>query len=381
MKRRVEIIIIGGGIIGCSIAYNLALQGAEDIMVLEQDTLCSGSTGRCAAGLRQQWGTEMNCLLARESISLFSTLEEDLAYAPGIELKQGGYLILLHSEAEREQARKNVALQNSLDIPSRLLSPKEAREVVKELHIEEIDSATYCPTDGHANPFHVTEAYARAAKRLGVLFETHTKVERVEERDDSYLLSTEKGEVEASILINAAGGYSQKVASLLGLRLPVYSERHQILVTEPLEFFLEPMVISFREHIYCQQTPHGSFLMGMGDPKESPGYSLEPTWGFLEEMTRRAVGILPFFKDLRVIRQWAGLYNITPDAQPILGPVEGHPQYYQAIGFSGHGFMLAPIVGRLMAQMILDLPLDIDIGGLDLGRFERGELIEEPSVV
>lgn len=381
MKKRVELAIIGGGIIGSSIAYYLASLGGEEILLLDKGSLCNGSTGRCAAGLRQQWGTEMNCILARESIKLFTTLEEDLGYHRGIELKQGGYLILLHSEREIEQAKKNVTLQNSLGIPSLLLSPKEAGEIVPELCTENIVGATFCSTDGHANPFHVTNAYLLAAKNLGVVVKNQTEVITIEERDGFFLLTTNRGEIEASMLVNAAGGYSQRVASLLGLSIPVFSERHQILVTEPLEFFLEPMVLSFKEHIYCQQTPHGSFLMGMGDPDERPGYSVAPTWAFLEEMTKRVTRILPFLKDVRIIRQWAGLYNMTPDAQPILGPVEEYPNFFQAIGFSGHGFMLAPIVGRLMAQAILGLDVDIDMSKLDLGRFTRGELIEEPSVV
>lgn len=381
LKKRAEIVIIGGGIIGSSIAYYLAFFGGQDILLLDKGSFCNGSTGRCAAGLRQQWGTEMNCVLARESIKLFATLEEDLRYSPGIELKQGGYLILLHNEREVEQAKKNVSLQNKLGIPSDVISPREAREIVKELNMEGIVGATFCPTDGHANPFHVTNAYALAAKELGVVAEYQTEVLAIEERDGSYLLTTNRGELEASIVVNAAGGRSQNVASLLGLSIPAYSERRQILVTEPLDFFLEPMIISFKEHIYCQQTPHGSFLMGMGDPSERPGSSVEPTWAFLKEMTKRATTILPFLRDVRVIRQWAGLYTMTPDAQPILGPVKDLPQFFQAIGFSGHGFMLAPIVGRLMAQSILGFDVEMDISRLDLGRFERKELIEEPSVV
>ncbi len=376
-----EVVIIGGGVVGCSIAYNLSQLGMDDVVVLEKEFLASGSTGRCGAGIRQQWGTEMNCLLARDSMRIFESMAEDLSYEPGIGLKQSGYLILAHSQREVEQFEKNVSLQNSLDIESSLLTPEEAREIVPHLNIEDLEAATFCPSDGHADPFHVTEAYARAAARQGVKILTFTPARRIEKKGAHYLVETPRGTIEAPVLVNAAGGYSQQVAEMIGIELPVFSERHEILVTEKAPPLQDPMVISFREHIYCQQAPHGSFIMGLGPEDEDPSYNHASSWQFLKEMSDSIARLLPPLKELRVIRQWAGLYNITPDAQPILGGVDGYPGYCQALGFSGHGFMISPMVGRAIAQQITGQRPEIDLERLNLDRFQSGDLILEPSVV
>ena len=168
---------------------------------------------------------------------------------------------------------------------------------------------------------------------------------------------------------------------MVGLEIPTHSERHQILITEPVEPMQRPMVMSFHHNLYCQQTPHGSFIMGLGDPTEKPGYNMEASWQFLEEMAEKITWLLPPLRHIRVVRQWAGLYNMTPDRTPILGPVEEVPGFYLACGFSGHGFMIAPMVGVLLAQSILGQKTEIPIEPMSLGRFARGELFREPSVV
>ncbi|MEC9489034.1 MAG: FAD-binding oxidoreductase [Halanaerobium sp.] len=384
MKNKADVVIIGGGVVGCSIAYNLARDGVQDVVLLEKDYLAAGSTGRCGAGVRQQWGTETNCRLAQASIAILEELEERLDYHGSIEFKQGGYLLLALTEKEWNQFQENVKLQNRLGIPSRLLTPVEAKEIVPHLNIEDnrIYGATFCPTDGHANPFKVTEAYAIAAKRLGVEINKYTEALDIKvEKGRITGVLTSRGLIKTDTVVNAAGGYSQDVAAMAGIDLPVYSERHQILVTEPVEPLQGPMVMSFSGNFYIQQTPHGSFIMGQGDPNEPKGYDLGHSWQFLTEMTGKAIRYLPLLGQLRVVRQWSGLYNITPDAQPIICQVSELPGYYLAAGYSGHGFMLSPITGELISEMIRGKATSIDISMLDLGRFARGELFLEPSVV
>ncbi|MEW6723580.1 MAG: FAD-binding oxidoreductase [Bacillota bacterium] len=382
MKNRAQVVIIGGGINGVSIAYNLAKRGCHDVVLLEKGYLASGSTGRCGAGVREQWGTEMNCRLAQASIKKFEHLNEELNYDGDIEFKQKGYLILAHTEKEHEQFKRNLVLQNSLGIPSRMVTPQEAREIVPHLNTEGLLAATYCPEDGHINPFKATDAYAKAARRLGVEINTFTTVTGiVVKKGRVYRVITDRGSIETEMVVNAAGPYSQVIGQMVGLELPVYSERHQILVTEPVEPVQDPMVMSFSRRFYVQQTPHGSFIMGMGDPNEPKDFNIGQSWQFLEEMAKCIDHHLPLLSELRVVRQWSGLYNITPDAQPILGQVPGLRGYTMAIGFSGHGFMLAPMVGELIAQDILGQELSLPIDMLDLGRFDRGELVKEPSVV
>lgn len=376
-----RVAVVGGGVNGCAIAYNLARMGCNDVVVLEQGYLSSGSTGRCGAGVRCQWGTEMNCRLAFESIKMFETLNEELGDDYDIEFKQKGYLILAYTENEWEQFNKNVRLQNSIGIPSRLVTPQEAREIVPGLCTDGMYGATYCPKDGHCNPHHTTLAYARAAERLGVEVRQHVEVKGIETKGGRVSkVVTTGGDYDVEIVVNAAGPWAKPVGAMVGVDIPTYTERHQILVTEPCEPVQDPMVMSFSRHFYCQQTPHGSFVMGYGDPTEVKGYDIGHSWQFLENMVNVITPVLPVLKNLRLVRQWSGLYTISPDSQPILGrtPVDG---YFIAVGFSGHGFMLAPIVGRLMAQLILDKATDLDISMLDLGRFDRGELVLEPSVV
>ncbi|MCT4564704.1 MAG: FAD-binding oxidoreductase [Maledivibacter sp.] len=382
MIKTADVVIIGGGISGVSIAYNLAKKGVRNVAVIEKGYLASGSTGRCGAGIRQQWGTEMNCKIAKFACELFENANEELEYDGDIEFKQGGYLMISSTEKEHEQFKKNVELQNSLGIPSRLLNLEEAKEIVPFLNTDGLISATFCQKDGHLNPFHTTEAFARAAERLGVKIYKFTEVtDIVIENGKVKGVKTTKGDISTNIVVNGAGGYSQAIGKMAGIELPVYSERHQILVTEAIEQVLGPMVMSFSLNLYCQQVPHGGLLMGRGDEGEPRDLRITSGWHFLEEMAKTITGILPPLKNARMIRQWAGIYNITPDRQPILGPVDGVEGYYLAVGFSGHGFMFGPATGVLIAESILGEETTLPIDMLHLNRFERGELIFEPSVV
>jgi len=380
MINKVDVVIIGGGIHGCSIAYNLAKKGCKNVVVFEKNYLTSGSTGGCAGGVRQQFGTEMNCILARESVRLFESLSEELDY--DIEFNQWGYLLLAYSEKELDQFKKNVALQQRLGINARLISLDEVKEIVPPINLKKIVGATYCPTDGHANPFKTTFAYAEAAQRLGVKIYTFTEVKGVQTKNDKILsVTTNRGKFFAPIVVNAGGPYSGIIGRMVGIELPVYSKRQQFLVTEPVEHLFKPFVIAFSRQVSCQQTPHGSILMGGGDPKEPSSFNIKSSWQYAHEFSKKIIEILPVLKKVSIVRQWAGLYNITPDAQPILG---AHPRirgFYMAIGFSGHGFMLAPITGQLIAELILEGKASVPINKIDIGRFDRGELIYEPSVI
>ncbi|HNU79751.1 MAG TPA: FAD-binding oxidoreductase [Bacillota bacterium] len=382
MNKTASVVIIGGGISGCAIAYTLAKKGVKDIVVIERDYLSSGATGRCGAGVRMQWGTEMNCKLAKYSIEFFERANEELEYEYDIEFKQGGYLIVASTEKEVNQFKKNIALQNSLGIPSRLLTPKEAKEIVPHMDETKIIAATFNPKDGHLNPFHTTQAYANAAVRLGVEIMKYATVTGIKVENGKVVgVQTDKGYISTPVVVNAAGGYSQLIAKMVGIDLPVYSERHQILVTEPVAPMQGPMFMSFSLNIYCQQTPHGSFIMGRGDANEPRDLRITSSWHFMEEMAKTCTELLPPLKELRVVRQWSGLYNISPDRQPIYGPVKEVEGFYLACGYSGHGFMFGPVTGVVMAEAILGETPTIPVHMLDKDRFERGELLLEPSVV
>lgn len=376
-----DAVVIGGGVIGCSIAYNLAKQGVGRVVLLEKGYLASGATGRCGAGVRMQWGTRANCLLSRESVSMYENLPELLDEPGDIEFKQSGYLLLAYTDKMVEQFHENLVLQNSLGIPAYWVTPQEALTIVPHLNIDGLLGATFCPKDGHCNPFEVTRLFARAARRLGADIRTSSEVTGiVTEKGRVRTVRTREGSISTPLVINAAGGHAKAIGQMAGVPLPIFPERHQILVTEPVEPLLGPMVMSFYHNLYCQQSPHGSFIMGMGHPSEPEGINHQASWQFLQEMAATVTAILPRLAGLNVIRQWAGVYDMSPDRQPILGESE-LKGFFTAAGFSGHGFMIAPIVGRLMAELITGKPTTLPVDMFDAGRFERGELFVEPSVV
>lgn len=377
-----SIVIIGGGVSGCSIAWNLARQGVKDIVLLEKDTLANGSTGRCGAGVRMQWGAKRNCQLAQFSIDFYEKANEILDYPRNIEFEQSGYLIVAANENEAAQFQQNVQLQNSLGIESSYLTPREAQAIVPLIDRSQFVAATFCQSDGHLNPFHTTEAFALAAQRLGVTILKHTEVTGIEvKKGRIQAVETAAGRILTPLVVNAAGGWSKVIGAMAGVDIPIYVQRHQILVTEPLERILDPMVMGFAYNIYIQQVPHGSIIMGRSDNSEPLDLRVTSGWRFLEEMTQTCGTLLPALRSVKILRQWAGHYCMTEDAQPIYGPVEEVEGLYLALGFSGHGFMLAPATGQLLTEMILGQPLTIDVSDLDMGRFERRELFHESSVV
>lgn len=382
MLKTADVVIVGGGISGCATAYYLAKKGVKNVVLIEKSYLASGATGRCGAGIRQQWGTELNCLISKHACEFFENAKEELEYEGDIEFKQGGYLLLASTQKEHEQFIKNIELQNRMGIQSKLLNLSEAKELVPFLNTDTLISAAFHHKDGHLNPFHTTQAFADAAKRLGVTIMTHTSVTHiVVEKGKIKSVKTDQGDIATSVVLNAAGGYSQLISKMAGVELPVYSERHQILVTEPIEEILKPMVMSFSLNIYCQQVPHGGILMGRGDKNEPHDLRTTSSWQFLEEMALSATHILPPLRNVRVLRQWAGLYNMSPDRQPIYGPVDEVEGLFVAAGFSGHGFMFGPSTGLIMSEYILGEPLTLPVQSLKLSRFNDEKLVFEPSVV
>ncbi len=368
---KTNLLIIGAGISGVSIAYNLAKKGMTGIHVVDKGYFTSGATGRCGAGVRTQWATEMNCILALKSIEFFEKAKEILEYPHDLEFKQEGYLILATSQAEHLQFEKNVRLQNSLGIPSRQLSKDEALKIVPHLNKDAFYSATFCQKDGHLNPFKMTEAYYLAAKKLGVTFSFFEEVtEIITENHQIQAVKTNKNLYETHQVVNAAGGYSREIGLLAGVDIPVYAENHEILATEPVEKIQGPMVMSFSKNIYCQQVPHGAFLMGRSDPHVLKNHSTESTWQFLDAMAKTVVDIMPLIGELRVVRQWGGSYNMSPDRQPILGKTSDLEGFYMACGFSGHGFMFAPMTGLLLAEVIMNETPTIDMAPLSIDRFQ-----------
>jgi len=380
VKSRYKVVVIGGGVIGTAVAFFLAKNGVSDVVVLEKDYLSSGSTGRCGGGIRQQWSERMNVRLAMRSVEHFKRFESEVGF--DIEYFQGGYLLLAYTEEEVLLFERNTKMQQEENLDVELLSKNEASSKFSFIDMSGVRAAAYCSSDGHANPHLTTFAYARAAERMGVEILTHTSAENIITEDGRIVaVQTSKGKIETEVVVNAAGGYSHEVGAMAGVELPTESYRHQIFVTEPLEHIMDPLVISFENNFYIRQTKAGNFIMGQGDKDELPGHNVTPTWKFLREMTEKMPKFFPFLRDVRVLRHWAGLYNMSPDAQPIIDRAVDIDNFYYAIGFSGHGFMLAPAVGEAVAEWIVHgEPRSVDISNLSLNRFQEGFTIEKNVV-
>lgn len=387
MRGSYEYIIIGGGIVGTSVAFELAKRGKHNILLIEKEYLASGATGRCAAGIRQQWGSLLNATLAVESTEIFENLEKYTGYNYSCGLNQSGYLLLAYTEKEWEQFQKNLEVQHSLGVPSHVVDlEKNIYKYVPFINTEGLYGATFCQKDGHADPFHCTFAYAYGAKRLGVEIMTYTTVTRLlTENGNITGVLTDKGEFHAPVVINCANGWAPALSAQVGDEIPVFPERHQIMVSEAVAPLggnggPMPMVISFNRGFYVQQSPHGSLIMGIGE-KEPVSFNQRSSWQFMEKAAKLITDTLPALKQLRISRQWAGLYDMSPDRSPVIDFSQNAQGLITICGFSGHGFMVAPRTAVLVANALCGQQDTLDIKRFSLERYRTGELLLEPSVV
>ncbi len=379
--KEYRVCIIGGGIIGTSIAFHLAKLGERRVAVFERSYISSGATGRCGGGIRQQWSARMNVRLAMRSVKLFERFEKDAGF--DIEYRQGGYLLMAFTEEEAERFERNVKMQREEGLDVEILSPKMVKERYPFINTENLILATFCQTDGHANPHLANFGYAFAARRLGVDIYTHAEVKDIIVQNGSVMgIESSIGSFKCDVVVNAAGAWSKEVGKMAGIDIPTTSYRHQIFVTESLRDFFPFMAISFDGNFYIRQTKHGQMIMGQGDPNEKPGVNRNVTYEFLKSMSEKMTKIFPFLENVRILRQWAGCYNMSPDAQPIVGCSKKVNGFCYAAGFSGHGFMLAPAVGEALAELIIKGSTEhVDISFLDIDRFEKGEVEIEGNVV
>jgi sarcosine oxidase subunit beta len=381
MKRKTEVVIIGGGVNGCSLAYSLAKRGM-DVILFEKKYLSSGATGACGAGIRQQWSTKDNTKLAIRSVKIFETLTRELG--EDIELRQGGYLIAVHDKKEMKEAEKNIAMQRSLGLTVDMLTPKQITDVVPILDVKGTHAlgATFCATDGHANPFKTTFAYANAARKLGAKIYTHTEVKDIKIKKKTIVsVQTTQGEIQTNTVVNAAGVWSNHIADMVQVPLPNTPFRKEIMATERLQPLFEAMVISFKDGIYFSQQQEGQIVGGIPIPEEISGYRYKPTFSFLHHMAKTLTRYAPVLQHVNMLRHWTGFYDVTPDARPILGEVKQLHGFIQCHGFSGHGFMLSPVVAQILAEYIVDGKTPEILHSLRLDRFTGKPTDKELYVV
>ncbi len=382
LPETANIVIIGGGVMGASTAYHLALRGEKNIVLLEKEAFFGqGATGRCAGGVRYQFATEVNIRLSKESLPMLERLEEETGQPA--DYRQCGYLMFLTREAGAEVFKRNIALQNSLGIPSVWLTGDEVRRRVPIMALDDVLGGSYCHLDGLADPNSVVMAYMGAAARLGVQALTGVEVIGIDTHGaEVRKVLTDQGAIATGTVVNAAGPWAGLIGQMAGVNLPIEAVRRQILTTSPLPEIPSdfPFVIDFERSLYFHREGEG-LLTGMSNPHEPSGFdqSVDPDWELIA--MEAAIERLPLLEKAGMASHWAGLYENTPDKHPIYGktPVDG---FFVVGGFSGHGFMHGPISGKLMSEIILDgAASTVDVSGLDLARFVENRQILEYNVI
>lgn len=376
------VVVVGGGVMGASTAYHLARRGVRGVALLERESFFGlGATGRCAGGIRHQFATDINIRLSLHSLRMLDELEADTGQ-PAL-VRKCGYLFVLTRPAEVDVFRRNVARQRALGVPTEWLSGDEVRQKLPLARFPDALAGSYYSQDGLADPNSVVMGYVNAARRLGVTCLTDTSVIGLETAGGRLTgARTPHGSIATPIVVNAAGPWSAPLAAMAGVDLPVVPLRRQWLATTPLPDIPPdfPFVIDFAQSLYFHREGEG-LLTGMSNPNQVPGFdqSVDPEWELvhLEAAAQR----LPLLERAGVVSRWAGLYEVTPDAHPVLGhtPLEG---FYVVTGFSGHGFMHGPICGLLMAEIITEgQARAVDVSSLALSRFAEHKEIVEYNVV
>ncbi|WP_423746229.1 FAD-binding oxidoreductase (plasmid) [Haladaptatus sp. SPP-AMP-3] len=379
-----RVVVVGGGIVGCSSAYYLSERGA-DVVLCERSNIGAGSTERSAGGIRAQFSTPVNVALSRASMRVWDRFEEE--FDADIALRRSGYLFLVRDEDSGDELAETVAMQNEQGVPSELLTPEEAREVCPGLRADLFRAATYSPNDGFADPHLALQAFAARAREVGT--DVRTGVEVTDVLGDAGGVTgveTTDGTVDADFVVNAAGPWASSVAEMAGLDLPISPERRQMAVVNPETPVAEsvPLTIDLDTGSYFRPEREGAALVGGhfgGDTTADPNAFDQTTdldWT-IEAVEKASDWTTYFGPESRIRRGWAGLYAVTPDHHPIIE--ETVPGFVNAVGFSGHGFQHAPATGQLVTELVFDgEPSLVDVSGLDADRFEEGRTVDERNV-
>ncbi|MFN8061411.1 MAG: FAD-binding oxidoreductase [Vicinamibacterales bacterium] len=392
LPRTADAVIVGGGCMGASTAFHLARLGVANVVLVERDTqLATGSTGRNAGGVRHQFSHESNIRLSLESIATMEHFEDVTGAA--IDLHLDGYLFLLATPAAVESFERNVVLQRRLGVAVDVLTPDEARSIAPGLATEGVLAATFCARDGIADPNGVTMGFARAAQRLGVAVARDTEVVGIDVDPEHQRVTgvrTSRGRIDTPVVVNAAGPWAREIGRMAGLDVPVSPIRRHIFIAQPGSPSgwvpgsvpaSRVLVIDFETSFYFHREG-GNVLFGMGERGEQPTFDTTVQWEFLEQITPVATRRLPAIAEAPIAKAWAGLYEMTPDAMPIIGAARRLSGYWLVTGFSGHGFQHSPAAGRILADLIVARdPGPIDLAPFAFERFASGDVSAERNVV
>ncbi|HYR94941.1 MAG TPA: FAD-binding oxidoreductase [Methylomirabilota bacterium] len=379
--ERAEVVIVGGGVMGASIAYHLAKKGMRDVVVLERDRLGSGSTSRNAGGVRLQFSTEINVRLSQRSLPHWERFEEEMGV--DLEFHQVGYLFLISTDRDAAAFERSLTLWSRLGVPAARLDQQGVHKLFPEIRVDDVRFATFCAKDGYLDPTSMLNGYVSRARSLGVTFREGEPVTAIE-RESGQVTSVRTPErtISTKTVVNAAGPWAAQVGALCGVDLPITPLRRQVFVTDSVKGLDHdyPLTVEMATSFYFHRES-GGVLMGMADPAEKPGFDDSVNWDFLPAIVERALDRVPPLERANVKTGWAGFYEDTPDKHPILGRIASVPGLVCAAGFSGHGLMHAPAAGEAIAELIIDGRTTLDISALAFERFARGDLIREHNVI
>ncbi|MBW4718424.1 NAD(P)/FAD-dependent oxidoreductase [Saccharothrix obliqua] len=369
LPSEASVVVVGGGVVGVSAAFHLAEAGVRDVVLVERAGLGSGSTSRAAGGVRAQFSDELNVLLGARSLEAFARFGQ----RPGqeIDLHRVGYLFLLTEAADVAAFERHVAVQNRLGVPSRIVDGRTARRLSPLIAADDVLAAAFSPDDGHCTPEAVVLGYATAARRLGATLLTGTSVVGLDVvGDEVRAVRTDRGAIRTGTVVCAAGAWSREVGAMAGVDLPVTPLRRQILFTGPVPDLPDPlpMTIDFSSSFYFHREGRG-LLLGMSDPEQEPGFHLAYSDEWLPRLTSAIARRAPRLLDVGLHSGWAGLYEVTPDHNALIGRASSPSNFLYATGFSGHGFLQAPAVGEVLRDLHLGVPPFLDVAPLSADRF------------
>jgi sarcosine oxidase subunit beta len=378
-----DIVIVGGGIVGCATAFELARRKAGRVVLLEKEPLLgTGATAKCAGGIRAQFSSEINCRVSQLAERIFLDFENEIGVPAAYE--RVGYLFCLSREDDVASFRRQLAMWQELGLDARWLSPADIRAKVPLLAADDILGGTFCSTDGIADAGEYMIAYEKQARRFGVEIRTSAEVAAVHVSQGRVTGVTAGGRRMATgLVINCAGPYAASIGRMAGVAVPVVPTKRQIAKTAPLDWLPEdlPMIVDIASGLYMHRES-GGMLMGWADPATPPGYDISTDADYTDEIIMRALARMPRLETAEIAHAWGGLYEVTPDHNAIMGPAETCAGFWNCTGFSGHGFMHAPAAGRLVAEWIVDGVPSIDLSRLALERFqETAAIAKEANVI
>ena len=373
MKSKADVVVIGGGVMGCSILFNLGRRGVTDTVLVEKESLGAGSTGRSSGIVRMHYSSEVNARIAFGSLETIRDFEEIVGADSGF--VNSGAMFIAPPEA-REDFERNIAMQQSLGIDTRVLDARQAKEVAPHLHFSESDTICFEPQSGYADPPSVGQGFASAARSMGAKVLLDTPALDVEIVDDRVVgVATKEGRVETDTAVVAAGPWSVQVMRKIGIEMPLKATRHEVFfLKRPMDVIPgHPVIGDLVNMAYMR--PESPDLTLVGDVEleidaDPDDYDQKPSMDYIERMWNRVAKRAPGLEEAEYFTGYAGLYTNTPDGHPIIDKVEGVEGLYICTGFNGHGFKESPAVGMLVAEMIVDgEATTIDISSLGLSRF------------